>query len=126
MDKDSFLWQVLAEMDGWRGNLSAQEVYNYIEGRDDSSCPYTVKELHTWLKGGEGNTINYYETGKADGKAQYDLDKRANAIRDGELLSWTAVDNLMQLDQALDNISQVQYACGFVEGYLIAQFVVPA
>jgi hypothetical protein len=80
-----------------------------------------LPRLNPWVSCRRG-----YETGQTDGKAQYEMDKRANSIREGELLSWTAVDKLMKLDQALDNISQVQYACGFVEGYLVAEFAVPA
>jgi len=48
MTKDTFLWQVLAEMDGWDGDLLTQQFYDYIVGRDGSS-PYTVDELDVWL-----------------------------------------------------------------------------
>jgi len=45
---NSFLWQVLAEMDGFDGVLLPKDLHKFIVDRDGSS-PYTEDELEAWL-----------------------------------------------------------------------------
>jgi hypothetical protein len=49
LNKDTFLNQVLAEMDGFDGVLLPQQFHAFIVSRD-GSCPYTVEELEAWLE----------------------------------------------------------------------------
>ena len=54
-EKDTFLWKVLEEMDGWDGHLETSDCYNYIVRRD-GSCPYSIEELDAWLNEEEQKT----------------------------------------------------------------------
>lgn len=51
MERDTFLYQALEELDGFDGVLLPQDFYNFIVRRD-GSCPYTVEELEAWLNEG--------------------------------------------------------------------------
>lgn len=57
MDKELFLWESLADIDGFDGVLLPQDFYNFIAGRD-GSCPYTINELQAWLN--KSDELPYY------------------------------------------------------------------
>lgn len=52
LDKDAFLDQALAEIDGFDGALLPLDFHKFIVSRD-GSCPYTVEELEAWLEESE-------------------------------------------------------------------------
>src|SRR5258708_4043149 len=48
MNKNTFLYQALEDIDGFDGVLLPQDFSDFIVGRD-GSCPYSVDELEVWL-----------------------------------------------------------------------------
>lgn len=97
--------------------------------RDQEMSPYEREE---WENEGQRleeqdrdfPTTNYYEIGKKDGTSQFKMDELTETSRDGELLTYTALTSLAyrpEFKHLPSSISHAQYACGFVEGYLIAK-----
>ena len=72
MDKNTFLYQVLNELDGFDGVLLPQEFYDYIVKRD-GSCPYSVGELKAWL-----DEDDYAEVSKVLKQREHEI-----ALREG-------------------------------------------
>src|SRR5690348_4045845 len=79
MNKDTFLWQTLEELDGFDGVLLPQDLHKYIIERD-GSCPYTIEELEVWL----------HEESESPEREQKDVE-----VFDAELLN--AIDNAWQV-----------------------------
>lgn len=47
-EKDSFLYSILEEIDGFDGMLTSKEFYDNIV-RINGSCQYSIDELDQWL-----------------------------------------------------------------------------
>lgn len=46
-EMDRLLWGALEELDGFDGEITASEIWDFLVARD-GDCPYSVEEIEVW------------------------------------------------------------------------------